>query len=146
MSKPLLLRSEPGINNTLFCCRLPNCYNPDTNQWTRIAPMRTPRYELGVVAYMGHIFAVGGRNDSINLRSAEAYDPETDTWHDVPGMVHCNSSFGIAVMNKRIYVVSCWLKNIVEFTEMEKMSLSMILTGSVTCPDQGCIYCINKRV
>uniref|UniRef100_A0A8C5EVI0 Kelch-like protein n=1 Tax=Gouania willdenowi TaxID=441366 RepID=A0A8C5EVI0_GOUWI len=28
-------------------------YNPDTNQWTLITPMGTPRCDLGVVAYMG---------------------------------------------------------------------------------------------
>uniref|UniRef100_A0A8C5GJ45 BACK domain-containing protein n=1 Tax=Gouania willdenowi TaxID=441366 RepID=A0A8C5GJ45_GOUWI len=127
MSQPSLLCSESGINNTLFCRRLPNAvllmvglfsntteafdyrtnswitvhthprrisascttlnnkiyicggqsnrilktaeyYNPDTNQWTLITPMGTPRCDLGVVAYMGHIFAVGGRDGPIDLR------------------------------------------------------------------------------
>uniref|UniRef100_A0A8C5DDS0 Kelch-like protein n=1 Tax=Gouania willdenowi TaxID=441366 RepID=A0A8C5DDS0_GOUWI len=81
-------------------------YNPDTNQWTLITPMGTPRYDLGVVAYMGHIFAVGGRDGSRYQRSAEAYDPVTNTWYDVPEMVHRHSYFDIAVMNKQIFVVS----------------------------------------
>uniref|UniRef100_A0A8C5E3C5 Uncharacterized protein n=1 Tax=Gouania willdenowi TaxID=441366 RepID=A0A8C5E3C5_GOUWI len=89
-------------------------YNPDTNQWTLITPMGTHRCGLGVVAYMGHIFAVGGSDGSRDLRSAEAYDPETNTWYDVPEMVHTHWDFGIAVMDKRIFVVSCWEKKIVE--------------------------------
>uniref|UniRef100_A0A8C5GQ60 Kelch-like protein 10 n=1 Tax=Gouania willdenowi TaxID=441366 RepID=A0A8C5GQ60_GOUWI len=74
-----------------LCYRVLNTaeyYNPDTNQWTLITPMGTPRCGLGVIAYMGHIFAVGGSDGSRYLRSAEAYDPVTNTWYDVPEMVH----------------------------------------------------------
>uniref|UniRef100_A0A8C5GUF0 BACK domain-containing protein n=1 Tax=Gouania willdenowi TaxID=441366 RepID=A0A8C5GUF0_GOUWI len=102
------------LNNKIYICggmnnRVLNTaeyYNPDTNQWTLITPMGTPRYRLGVVAYMGHIFAVGGRDGFRDLSSAEAYDPVTNTWYDVPEMVHRNSYFDIAVMNKKIFVVS----------------------------------------
>uniref|UniRef100_A0A8C5DEW5 Reverse transcriptase domain-containing protein n=1 Tax=Gouania willdenowi TaxID=441366 RepID=A0A8C5DEW5_GOUWI len=75
-----------GMNNRVL--KTAEYYNPDTNQWTLITPMGTPRYGLGVIAYMGHIFAVGGSNGSGRLRSAEAYDPVTNTWYDVPEMVH----------------------------------------------------------
>lgn len=34
------------------------CYNPETNQWTMITPMSTQRSGHGVVAYMGHVYAV----------------------------------------------------------------------------------------
>uniref|UniRef100_A0A8C5GPN3 Kelch-like protein 10 n=1 Tax=Gouania willdenowi TaxID=441366 RepID=A0A8C5GPN3_GOUWI len=89
-------------------------YDPVTNtwyDWTLITPMGTPRCDLGVVTYMGHIFAVGGNDGSRHLRSAEAYDPVTNTWYDVPEMVHTHWNFDIAVMNKRIFVVSCHTKN-----------------------------------
>uniref|UniRef100_A0A8C5G2N5 Kelch like family member 10 n=1 Tax=Gouania willdenowi TaxID=441366 RepID=A0A8C5G2N5_GOUWI len=107
------------LNNKIYICggqsyRILNTaeyYNPDTNQWTLITPMGTPRSGLGVVAYMGHICAVGGSYGFRPLRSAEAYDPETNTWYDVPEMVHTHSYFGIAVMNRRIYVVSCRTEN-----------------------------------
>lgn len=33
-------------------------YDPETNQWTLIASMGTHRSGLGVVAYVGHIYAV----------------------------------------------------------------------------------------
>uniref|UniRef100_A0A8C5GRC0 BACK domain-containing protein n=1 Tax=Gouania willdenowi TaxID=441366 RepID=A0A8C5GRC0_GOUWI len=138
------------LNNKIYICggqsnRVLNTaeyYNPDTNQWTLITPMGTPRCDLGVVAYMGHIFAVGGSDWSRRLRSAEAYDPVTNTWYDVPEMVHRHSYFDIAVMNKKIFVVSCSTEKIISKldTEMEQMLFSMILTGSVTCSDQVCMY------
>uniref|UniRef100_A0A8C5GQ53 BACK domain-containing protein n=1 Tax=Gouania willdenowi TaxID=441366 RepID=A0A8C5GQ53_GOUWI len=82
------------LNNKIYICggcsnRVLNTaeyYNPDTNQWTLITPMGTPRCGLGVIAYMGHIFAVGGRYGFRDLKSAEAYDPVTNTWYDVPEM------------------------------------------------------------
>uniref|UniRef100_A0A8C5H5S9 Uncharacterized protein n=1 Tax=Gouania willdenowi TaxID=441366 RepID=A0A8C5H5S9_GOUWI len=102
----------------------------DTNQWTLIGSMGTPRFDLGVVAYMGRIFAVGGRDGSRDLRSVEAYDPDTDTWHDVPEMVHSHSDFGIAVMNKRIFVVSFYTeRKIVESFDSTTNSWSVVFSG-----------------
>uniref|UniRef100_A0A8C5E5V8 BACK domain-containing protein n=1 Tax=Gouania willdenowi TaxID=441366 RepID=A0A8C5E5V8_GOUWI len=127
------------LNNKIYICggrsnyRVLNTaeyYNPDTNQWTLITPMGTHRYRLGVVAYMGHIFAVGGRERFRDLRSAEAYDPVTNTWYDVPEMVHKHSYFDIAVMNKKIFVVSCRRRNrIVECYDYTTNTWSVVFSG-----------------
>uniref|UniRef100_A0A8C5GQA4 Kelch-like protein 10 n=1 Tax=Gouania willdenowi TaxID=441366 RepID=A0A8C5GQA4_GOUWI len=116
-----------------WCNRVLNTaeyYNPDTNQWTLITPMGTPRFRLGVIAYMGHIYAVGGRDGSRDLRSAEAYDPVTNTWYDVPEMVHRHSYFDVAVMNKKIFVVSCHTRNrIVECYDYTTNTWSVVFSG-----------------
>uniref|UniRef100_A0A8C5GTB4 Kelch like family member 10 n=1 Tax=Gouania willdenowi TaxID=441366 RepID=A0A8C5GTB4_GOUWI len=123
MNEERISASCTTLNNKIYICggwsnirslNTAEYYNPDTNQWTLITPMGTPRCGLGVVAYMGHIFAVGGRDGFRDLRSAEAYDPVTNTWYDVPEMVHRHSCFGIAVMNKKIFVFSCTSRIIVE--------------------------------
>uniref|UniRef100_A0A8C5DEM5 Uncharacterized protein n=1 Tax=Gouania willdenowi TaxID=441366 RepID=A0A8C5DEM5_GOUWI len=75
-------------------------YNLVTHTWQEMSPMQESRALL-IVAYMGHIFAVGGRYGFRDLRSAEAYDPVTNTWYDVPEMGHRHSYFDIAVMNRR---------------------------------------------
>uniref|UniRef100_A0A8C5DT18 BACK domain-containing protein n=2 Tax=Gouania willdenowi TaxID=441366 RepID=A0A8C5DT18_GOUWI len=119
MNEGRIRASCTTLNNKIYICggqsnrelNTAEYYNPDTNQWTLITPMGTPRCDLGVVTYMGHIFAVGGNDGSRHLRSAEAYDPVTNTWYDVPEMVHTHWNFDIAVMNKRIFVVSCHTKN-----------------------------------
>uniref|UniRef100_A0A8C5N9R3 BACK domain-containing protein n=1 Tax=Gouania willdenowi TaxID=441366 RepID=A0A8C5N9R3_GOUWI len=135
------------LNNKIYICGgfhlrvldTAECYNPDTNQWTVISPMGTPRNELGVVAYMGHIFAVGGRNGSRYLRSAEAYDPVTNTWHDVPEMVHSHRYFGIAVMNKQIFVVSCRdRKKIIECYNSTTNSWSVVFSSNNNRFSVGC--------
>uniref|UniRef100_A0A8C5H4H9 Kelch-like protein n=1 Tax=Gouania willdenowi TaxID=441366 RepID=A0A8C5H4H9_GOUWI len=135
------------LNNKIYICGGANlrvldtaeCYNPDTNQWTMISPMGTPRYQLGVVTYMGHIFAVGGKDDSTHLRSAEAYDPVTNTWHDVPEMVHSHRDFGIAVMNKRIFVVSCRRgKKIIECYNSTTNTWSVVFSSNNNSFSVGC--------
>uniref|UniRef100_A0A8C5DDL2 Kelch like family member 10 n=1 Tax=Gouania willdenowi TaxID=441366 RepID=A0A8C5DDL2_GOUWI len=139
MNEERIRASCTTLNNKIYICggwnnyRVLNTaeyYNPDTNQWTLITPMGTHRYRLGVVAYMGHIFAVGGSDGSRYLRSAEAYDPVTNTWYDVPEMVHRHSCFGIAVMNKKIFVVSCSTRNrIVECYDYTTNTWSVVFSG-----------------
>uniref|UniRef100_A0A8C5EKW3 BACK domain-containing protein n=1 Tax=Gouania willdenowi TaxID=441366 RepID=A0A8C5EKW3_GOUWI len=135
------------LNNKIYICggqsnRVLNTaeyYNPDTNQWTLITPMGTPRCGLGVIAYMGHIFAVGGRYGFRDLKSAEAYDPVTNTWYDVPEMVHRHRYFDIAVMNKKIFVVSCRRRNIiVECYDYTTNTWSVVFSG---IDHNNCVRC-----
>uniref|UniRef100_A0A8C5G1H4 BACK domain-containing protein n=1 Tax=Gouania willdenowi TaxID=441366 RepID=A0A8C5G1H4_GOUWI len=135
------------LNNKIYICggcsnralNTAEYYNPDTNQWTLITPMGTPRYDLGVVAYMGHIFAVGGSDGSRDLSSAEAYDPVTNTWYDVPEMVHRHRYFDIAVMNKQIFVVSCSTGNrIVECYDYTTNTWSVVFSGM---DHNNCVRC-----
>uniref|UniRef100_A0A8C5DDN1 BACK domain-containing protein n=1 Tax=Gouania willdenowi TaxID=441366 RepID=A0A8C5DDN1_GOUWI len=136
MNEGRIRASCTTLNNKIYICggwsnrslNTAEYYNPDTNQWTLITPMGTPRCGLGVVAYMGHIFAVGGRDGSRCLRSAEAYDPVTNTWYDVPEMVHRHN---------------LWRYNLVTHTwqEMSPMQESRYLM-SVTVL-KGCIYAMG---
>uniref|UniRef100_A0A8C5GBE8 Uncharacterized protein n=1 Tax=Gouania willdenowi TaxID=441366 RepID=A0A8C5GBE8_GOUWI len=85
MNEGRIRASCSTLNNKIYICggwsnRVLNTaeyYNPDTNQWTLITPMGTPRYRLGVVAYMGHIFAVGGRDGFRDLRSSHLLVSDT---------------------------------------------------------------------
>ena len=47
-----------GFNGT-ECMNTAECYNPDTNQWTGIAPMRSRRSGIGIIAHRNQIFAIG---------------------------------------------------------------------------------------
>ncbi|KAF7641191.1 hypothetical protein LDENG_00289830 [Lucifuga dentata] len=48
---------------------------------------------------------MGGFNSASQLGSAEAYNPETNTWNAIPSMISSRSRFGIGVIDDRIYVV-----------------------------------------
>lgn len=47
---------------------------------------------------------VGGFDGHARLRSAEAYNPETNTWSPVPSMLTPRSNFGIEVVEDRLFV------------------------------------------
>jgi kelch-like protein 20 len=48
--------------------------------------MLTRRKHLGCAVFKNYIYAVGGRDDCIELNSAERYDPQTNQWQPVVAM------------------------------------------------------------
>jgi len=50
-------------------------YNPDTNKWTRLPSMNTPRRSPGVVSYRKYLYAIGGMGVDDDLSSIEVYNP-----------------------------------------------------------------------
>lgn len=45
-------------------------------------------------------FKVGGFDGAARLRSAEAYNPLNDSWHDIRSMINPRSNFGIEVRQR----------------------------------------------
>jgi glutaminase len=46
-------------------------YDPKTNQWMDVAPMKVKRKHLGVAVINDELYSVGGRDDSFELSSVE---------------------------------------------------------------------------
>ena len=61
-------------------------YDPRVNKWMMVKPMSTRRKHLGTAVYNGCLYAVGGRDESCELSSAEKYDPVTNEWNTVVAM------------------------------------------------------------
>uniref|UniRef100_A0A3P9DGY1 Kelch like family member 10 n=1 Tax=Maylandia zebra TaxID=106582 RepID=A0A3P9DGY1_9CICH len=97
-----------GLNGN-ECLQTAEYYNPESNQWTMISPMNSRRSGIGVIAYADHVFAVrpqsGGFDGNNYLRTAEAYNPHTNTWNLVFSMLTPRSNFGIEVIDDRLFVV-----------------------------------------
>ncbi|XP_055081036.1 kelch-like protein 20 [Periophthalmus magnuspinnatus] len=94
-------------------------FNPDLNQWTSICSMRVARCKLGMVAFNGRIFAVGGKLGHLQnstLKSVESFDPKEDEWCPSMSMQSERSSFGIAVLENEVLVVGGlnWSKGLME--------------------------------
>lgn len=60
------------------------CYDPDTNQWTPIAPMAQARAAFGICHLKGFIYVVSGSEQ--DARSVERYDPCTDSWSSMASL------------------------------------------------------------
>lgn len=84
-----------GSNNCLVL------YNPLTNSWTTKASMNIARYNHGLAAVGGKLYAIGGNN----TMTVEEYSPLTDTWTICADMPIKKSNFGIVTINDKIYTV-----------------------------------------
>uniref|UniRef100_A0A8C0DXE2 Kelch repeat and BTB domain containing 11 n=1 Tax=Balaenoptera musculus TaxID=9771 RepID=A0A8C0DXE2_BALMU len=78
------------------------CYNPATDQWSAVRPLRQARSQLQLLALDGHLYAVGGEC----LLSVERYDPRADRWAAVAPLPR--GAFAVAheatTCNGEIYV------------------------------------------
>lgn len=81
--------------------------------WTKRADMSTIRSSFGVGVVNGKIYAIGGRSwleedgvvKNTVAETVEEYDPATDTWSKKADMPTAKHSFGVGVVNNKIYVI-----------------------------------------
>jgi N-acetylneuraminic acid mutarotase len=83
----------------------------EENSWSSLAPMPTPRGELGIAVVYGKIYAMGGVNENGALNTNEEYDPSTDRWTTKTPMTTARSGFAIAVYENKIYVIGGIVEN-----------------------------------
>ena len=55
--------------------------------------------------FQGRVYAVGGFNGSLRVRTVDFYDPLRDAWSSAPNMEARRSTLGVAVLNDCIYAV-----------------------------------------
>ncbi len=83
-------------------------YDPATDSWATKAPMPTPRSGLNTAQLNGIIYAAGGEVQDQQYLAAfkafEAYDPESDTWWQLPSMLLPRHECIMAAVGNRIHV------------------------------------------
>ena len=60
----------------------------------------------GLASVCGRIYAIGGFNGSLRVRTVDLYEPNLDQWFPAPDMETRRSTLGVAVLNNLIYAVS----------------------------------------
>ena len=63
------------------------------------------RCRCGVAVVRGRVYAVGGFNGSLRVRTVDMYDPAADTWTSIASMEARRSTLGVAVLSDMIYAV-----------------------------------------
>lgn len=66
-----------------------------------MSPMSTRRKHLGCAVFNNLIYAVGGRDDCMELSSAERYNPHSNTWSPIVAMTSRRS--GVCVIYIKQY-------------------------------------------
>ena len=67
--------------------------------------MNLRRCRAGVAVSKGTIYAVGGFNGALRVRSVDSYDPKKDEWRPVASMEARRSTLGAAVLHGLLYSV-----------------------------------------
>ncbi|KZS14979.1 RING canal kelch protein [Daphnia magna] len=84
---------------------MPKCYDFETQKWNPLAEMPTRRCRAGLASVCGRIYAIGGFNGSLRVRTVDLYEPNLDQWFPAPDMETRRSTLGVAVLNNCIYAV-----------------------------------------
>lgn len=69
-----------GSNQKSSFIKSVECYDPSTDEWEIVAPMRHQRQSAAACALNGFIYVFGGQDGEILLKSIERYDPREDSW------------------------------------------------------------------
>jgi N-acetylneuraminic acid mutarotase len=87
-------------------------FDTETNKWSTLAPMPTPRNHHSIANVEGKIYAIGGRVGSCysggwssNVWMNEAYDVATNIWATRAPMPTARSGTGIATVDGKIHVL-----------------------------------------
>jgi hypothetical protein len=80
------------------------CYDPLTNEWNYIEPMKNSRSFAAVVSLEGMLYVIGGECSNNCYKSAEVYSPITGKWDSIPDMHTVRSGAGSATLGGVIYI------------------------------------------
>lgn len=95
-----------GGYNREECLRTVECYDSDSDAWTFLSPMKTPRARFQMAVLMGDLYVVGGSNGhSDDLSCGEKYDPNANTWTPVPELRTNRCNAGVCALNGKLYIV-----------------------------------------
>jgi kelch-like protein 20 len=74
--------------------------------------MSTRRKHLGCAVFNNMIYAVGGRDDCMELSSAERYNPHTNSWSPIVAMTSRRSGVSARSCNGRCSKINSWIYKI----------------------------------
>ncbi|XP_049632440.1 influenza virus NS1A-binding protein isoform X3 [Suncus etruscus] len=95
-----------GGYNREECLRTVECYDPYTDRWAFLAPMRTPRARFQMAVLMGQLYVVGGSNGhSDDLSCGEMYEPSADDWIPVPELRTNRCNAGVCALSGKLYII-----------------------------------------
>jgi DNA-binding CsgD family transcriptional regulator len=103
----LISQSNPGspsVSTPSPTATVSATTNSSLQRWKARAPLPVPRRGLGLVAYGGQVYALGGESAAGVVGSVERYDPQTDGWTSLADKPHAVADIAAALVGDQIYV------------------------------------------
>ncbi len=83
-------------------------YDVDTDTWSAVAPLPSPRSDLAAVAHGGKVFVFGGCAGTVT-DEVDMYDPQTNTWTTrLAPMPTARASLAAGRSGDRAYLIGGW--------------------------------------
>lgn len=81
-------------------------YDPATDAWRTLAPMKEPRGSVGATVANGKIYAIGGRGlDLKTVATNEVYDPATNRWAELAPLPQARDHLAAVTVDNKIHVI-----------------------------------------
>jgi len=95
-----LQADHTGATNSLFV------YDPATDAWRTLAPMKEPRGSVGAAVANGKIYAIGGRGlDLKTVATNEVYDPARNRWTELAPLPKARDHLAAVTVDNKIHVI-----------------------------------------
>src|SRR5262249_50879143 len=92
---------EGGLVNTRA-----DVYDPRSNVWSGLPPMKVARYAATAVGLNGLLYVIGGYTaNAAPVPSVEVYNPTTNTWRTVSDMPTARFWVGSGAVGGKVYAV-----------------------------------------
>ena len=114
------------------------CFEPERNQWSlQISQMPEPRFSMGIIAYQGLVYLVGGCTHSRrHMQELVSFNPATAEWRTHASMLVPRSQMGCVVLEGHLYVLGGTNRHNEVLRSVERYSFADdVWTGGV--PDMG---------
>jgi N-acetylneuraminic acid mutarotase len=82
-------------------------FDSDEETYTSLAPMPRRLNHIGVVAYRGDVYVLGGYGRTLDRHTSKAfyrYDPDTDHWSRMPDMPEPRAAMAVGVIGHTLVV------------------------------------------
>lgn len=106
-----------NLNNNLLVCggydraeclRSVELYDPGSNVWAALTPMREARGRFNIAVVGDRVYAVGGCNGTTELATVECYDSAEMKWKRVTSLPLARSNTGVCELSGKIYCIGGW--------------------------------------
>src|SRR5437899_3387390 len=118
-------------------------YDVDTNTWSTVASLPSPRSDLAAVAHGGKVYVFGGCTGTGTVTSeVDMYSPATDTWTTgLAPMPTARASLVAGHSGQRVYAIGGWdgasAQNVNEVYNIAGDSWSTTTPMSTPCLEAG---------
>ncbi len=81
-------------------------YDPKTDRWRTLPPMKVPRAAVGVAILDGKLHAIGGRAlDQSTLALHQVWDPAANAWSDLAPLPKARDHMATVAVDGKIHVI-----------------------------------------